>query len=132
MLISQQLYDKSLQAFLKNKNERVWFRLKLKLGTVMLEGREFGQLSQILNDLEKSCKSPDGTDDQKKGTQLMEIYAMQIQMYTETKDSKKLREIYEKALRSIQSAITHPKVPVTLTSLDCRHYPRVWRQNVHG
>jgi hypothetical protein len=38
----------------------------------------------------------DGTDDQRKGTQLLEVYALEIQMYTEQKNNKKLKQLYEK------------------------------------
>jgi len=38
-----------------------------------------------------SCQNEDGSDDQKKGTQLLEVYAIEIQMYTETKNNKKLK-----------------------------------------
>lgn len=49
------------------------------------------QIAQILKELHKSCQKPDGSDDQKKGTQLLEVYAIEIQMYTETKNNKKLK-----------------------------------------
>ncbi|KAL0389265.1 UNVERIFIED_CONTAM: COP9 signalosome complex subunit [Sesamum calycinum] len=45
-------------------------------------------------ELHKSCQKEDGTDDQKKGTQLLEVYAIEIQMYTETKNNKKLKSCY--------------------------------------
>jgi COP9 signalosome complex subunit 2 len=48
-------------------------------------------------------------DMQRKGTQLMEIYALEIQMYTETDNNKKLKEIYQQCL-AIRSAIPHPRV----------------------
>ena len=35
----------------------------------------------------------------KKGTQLQEIYALEIQMYTEMKDNVNLKSLYERALR---------------------------------
>jgi hypothetical protein len=44
-----------------------------------------------LKELHKSCRKEDGTDDHKKGTQLLEVYAIEIQMYTETKNNKKLK-----------------------------------------
>ena len=43
------------------------------------------------------------------GSQLLEVYALEIQMYTALKDNKKLKNIYEKSLR-IKSAIAHPRV----------------------
>lgn len=54
---------------------------------------------QILKELHKSCQREDGSDDQKKGTQLLEVYAIEIQMYTETKNNKKLK-------------VRHPCLPI--------------------
>jgi COP9 signalosome complex subunit 2 len=51
----------------------------------------------------------DGSDDAKKGTQLLEVYALEIQMYTEQKDTKKLKELYHNAL-NVKSAIPHPRI----------------------
>ena len=48
-------------------------------------------------------------DDVKKGTQLLEVYALEIQMYTEQKNSKKLKALYEQSLH-IKSAIPHPLI----------------------
>jgi len=45
----------------------------------------------------------------KKGSQLIDIYALEIQMYTETRNNKKLKELYNKAL-NIKSAIPHPRI----------------------
>jgi len=45
----------------------------------------------------------------KKGSLLIEIYALEIQMYTATKNHKKLKELYHKALE-IKSAIPHPRI----------------------
>lgn len=59
--------------------------------------------------LVRSCKKEDGTDDLKKGTQLLEVYAIEIQMYTEQKNNKKLKQLYQKAL-AIKSAIPHPRI----------------------
>jgi len=50
-----------------------------------------------------------GEDDQKKGSQLVDIYALEIQLYTATKNNKKLKELYQKAL-DIKSAIPHPRI----------------------
>ncbi|KAI7899148.1 uncharacterized protein BX663DRAFT_518715 [Cokeromyces recurvatus] len=51
----------------------------------------------------------DGTDDQRKGTHLLEILALEIQMYTETKNNKKLKDLYQQCL-SVKSAIPHPRI----------------------
>lgn len=99
----------------------------------------------------RSCQTEGGGDDLKKGTQLLEIYALEIQVpfhlaykcgvlhlcqtpslfercvrpketgdrstvilaamqiYTEQKNTKKLKELYTRAL-AIKSAIPHPRI----------------------
>lgn len=54
-------------------------------------------------------QTDDGEDDLKKGTQLLEIYALEIQMYTVQKNNKKLKALYEQSLH-IKSAIPHPLI----------------------
>lgn len=54
-------------------------------------------------------QTDDGEDDLKKGTQLLEIYALEIQMYTVQKNNKKLKALYEQSLQ-IKSAIPHPLI----------------------
>jgi COP9 signalosome complex subunit 2 len=43
--------------------------------------------------LHQTCLSHDGLDDVKKGTQLLEVYSLEIQMYTALKNDKKLKVI---------------------------------------
>lgn len=54
-------------------------------------------------------QTDNGEDDLKKGTQLLEIYALEIQMYTSQKNNKKLKALYEQSLH-IKSAIPHPLI----------------------
>ncbi|XP_021326146.1 COP9 signalosome complex subunit 2 isoform X2 [Danio rerio] len=80
-----------------------------QLGKLYLEREEFGKLQKILRQLHQSCQTDDGEDDLKKGTQLLEIYALEIQMYTAQKNNKKLKALYEQSLH-IKSAIPHPLI----------------------
>ena len=66
-------------------------------------------MAKILRELHASCQQADGSDDQRKGTQLLEVYAMEIQMHTEQKNSKQLKALYHRAL-SVKSAIPHPRI----------------------
>jgi COP9 signalosome complex subunit 2 len=56
-----------------------------------------------------SLQTDDGDEDDKKGSQLLEIYALEIQMYTEQKDNKQLKQLYTHSL-SIKAAIPHPLI----------------------
>lgn len=66
-------------------------------------------MAKILRDLRRSCQKEDGSDDQSKGTQLLEVYAVEIQMHTEQKNTKQLKQLYNRAL-SVKSAIPHPRI----------------------
>lgn len=105
----QEFYQTTLKALEEAKNERLWFKTNLKLCKLWFDMQEYGRMNKILKELHKSCQKEDGTDDQKKGTQLLEVYAIEIQMYTETKNNKKLKQLYLKAL-NIKSAIPHPRI----------------------
>ena len=105
----QEFYETTLRALAEAKNERLWFKTNLKLCNLWFEGGEFSKLTRILGDLHASCALPDGTDDQKKGTQLLEIYAIEIQVHTAERNNKRLKELYMRAL-GIKSAIPHPRI----------------------
>ena len=62
------------------KNERLWFKTNLKLGKLWFDREEYGRLQKILKELHRSCQQGDGSDDPKKGTQLLEVYALEIQV----------------------------------------------------
>jgi len=106
---TEEMYSVALQALKKFNNERVWFRTNLKLGKLLFDNNEFGKLAKILRELLASCQNEAGEDDPKKGSQLVDIYALEIQMHTVTKNNKALKELYHKAL-DIKSAIPHPRI----------------------
>ncbi|XP_029835909.1 COP9 signalosome complex subunit 2 isoform X2 [Ixodes scapularis] len=105
----QEFYETTLDALKDAKNDRLWFKTNTKLGKLYFDRSEFNKLAKILKQLHQSCQTDDGADDLKKGTQLLEIYALEIQMYTAQKNNKKLKKLYEQSLH-IKSAIPHPLI----------------------
>jgi COP9 signalosome complex subunit 2 len=105
----QEFYEITLAALQEARNERLWFKTNLKLANLHYEGHEFGRLAKLLKELHKSCQREDGSDDHKKGTQLLEVYALEIQMHTATRNIKRLKQLYERALQ-VKSAIPHPRI----------------------
>ncbi len=69
----------------------------------------FCLLIYILKLLRKLKEEAANDADSKSGTTLLEVYAIEIQMYTETKNNKKLKELYMQCL-SVKSAIPHPRI----------------------
>lgn len=107
MDLLQEFYETTLDALRDAKNDRLWFKTNTKLGKLYFDRGDFKRLSIILKQLHQSCRNDDGTDDLKKGTQLLEIYALEIQMYTVRKNNKELKKLYNQSLH-IKSAIPHP------------------------
>ena len=87
-----------------------------KLGKLYFDRSDYGKLSKVLKQLHASCQTDEGEDDLKKGTQLLEIYALEIQMYTAQKNNKKLKALYDQSLH-IKSAIPHPLILGTCNRL---------------
>lgn len=109
MELLQDFYETTLEALKDAKNDRLWFKTNTKLGKLYFDRSDFAKLQKILKQLHSSCQTDDGEDDLKKGTQLLEIYALEIQMYTVQKNNKKLKALYEQSLH-IKSAIPHPLI----------------------
>ncbi|KAI6204421.1 COP9 signalosome complex subunit 2 [Aphelenchoides besseyi] len=95
------------------KNDRLWFKTQIKLGKLYFEQRDYEKLERILKFLRQSCKDEEGEEDQKKGTQLLEIYALEIQMYTEMKNDKALQKLYEQSV-NVKGGIPHPLIMGTI------------------
>lgn len=123
MKLIEEFYQITLDALLEAKNNRLWFKIYLKLGKLYEEQSDYVKLQKIIRDLYKSCETPEGNfpyphsliisfsgvDNQHRGTQLLEIYALEIQMHTSQKNNKKLKQLYEASLH-IKSAIPHPLI----------------------
>ncbi|KOB78656.1 putative cop9 signalosome complex subunit, partial [Operophtera brumata] len=98
MELLQDFYETTLEALKDAKNDRLWFKTNTKLGKLYYDRGDFNKLAKILKQLHQSCQTDEGEDDLKKGTQLLEIYALEIQMYTAQKNNKKLKALYEQSL----------------------------------
>lgn len=113
MELLQEFYEITLQALKHAKNDRLWFKTNTKLGKVYLERGEFNKVHSIIKQLKQSCQNDSGEEDLHKGTQLLEIYALEIQIHTELKNNKQLKQLYERALK-VRSAIPHPLIMGTI------------------
>ncbi|KMP00344.1 COP9 signalosome complex subunit 2 [Coccidioides immitis RMSCC 2394] len=105
----EKFYSLTLNSFQSTNNERLWLKTNIKLARLWLDRKEYGQLSKKVRELHKACQRPDGTDDPAKGTYSLEVYALEIQMYANTKNNKRLKALYQKALK-VRSAVPHPKI----------------------
>ena len=87
----EKFYSLTLDSFQSSNNERLWLKTNIKLAKLWLERKEYSALARKVRDLHAACQREDGSDDPSKGTYAMEIYALEIQMYAETKNNKRLK-----------------------------------------
>lgn len=109
MFCSVQLYNQTLATFRADKNAKACVRLELKLAKVLYKLAKWPELQTTLAALRSQCQLPDGSDDPSKGSQLMEIYAQEIQMFTALEDTQRLKALYTRALK-IKAAIPAPRI----------------------
>lgn len=109
MTFMETFYSTTLSNLAEAKNERLWLKTNLKLAKLWLDLKEYSRLTKILRELHAACETREGEEDQSKGSHLLEVYALEIQMYTDTKNNKKLKELYTRTLR-VKSSITHPRI----------------------
>ena len=87
----EKFYSQTLESFQSTNNERLWLKTNIKLARLWLERREYVQLVKLVRDLHRACQKDDGRDDPSKGTYALEIYALEIQMYSDTRNNKRLK-----------------------------------------
>ena len=135
----EQFYSKTLESFQATNNERLWLSTNTKLARLWLAQKDYERLTEKVRELHKACQREDGTDDPSKGTYSMEAYALEIQMYAETRNNKRLKVLQMLFLDCGYEANTPTGlVPARTegalscaTSQDYGYHPRVWRKDAH-
>lgn len=117
------VYDSTLKVFQPSTgacpNERLWFKTNLKYGQLLYETNETAKLQQVLRDLktaQSEIAESNSSNNTGASTQSMEIYALQIQLYSRQKDNKKLREVFNKAM-NVRGGIPHPRTLALIQEL---------------
>jgi len=87
----EKFYALTLESFQSTNNERLWLKTNIKLAKLWLERKDYRQLADKVRELHRSCQKEDGTDDPSKGTYSLEIYSLEILMYAETRNNKRLK-----------------------------------------
>ncbi|KAK1909234.1 hypothetical protein P3342_011313 [Pyrenophora teres f. teres] len=105
----EKFYALTLDIFQSTNNERLWLKTNIKLARLWLDRKDYRQLTDKLRELHKACQLEDGTDDPSKGTYSLEVYSLEILMYAETRNNKRLKALYQRALK-VKSAVPHPKI----------------------
>lgn len=88
--------------------ERMMFNVQMKLCKTYMEKGDFEKAQEVLSQLLLSCQV-DGVDDRKnRGSDLLEIYALQIKMSQSRGDSLRMKELYNKT-KDLTAAVKDPR-----------------------
>lgn len=119
----KKMYETTLVSLQKNKNDRLWRKTNLKLGKMYLENEEFFKLATLIKQL-KRMVDPDQEHLENikfMPSEMLEIYALEIQMLTELKKYKDVQKIYDNCFR-IQSAVAHPLIISVIKECGAKMY----------
>ena len=126
------MYEITLEALKSANNERLWFNTNQKLAKLYLHAKKLAKVEEIISVLKQvfhfhhnpkfnqkvptltlmstqSCQHPDGSDDLTKGTHLLEVYCLEIQLCAGTKNASRMRMIYPKTL-NLNAAVADPRI----------------------
>lgn len=107
--VLSQMYEITFEALRAANNERLWFNTNVKVGKIYLASGDHARVKRIVGELHASCVLPDGGDDPAKGTSLLEVYALEIQLCTATGDGRRMKRIYPKTL-NLNAAVADPRI----------------------
>ncbi|KAK9512070.1 hypothetical protein O3M35_000579 [Rhynocoris fuscipes] len=104
------IYEITIEKLKELKNDRLWFKINTRLGKLYYELGEYDKLESIIKQLNsyitnQGCK--DDEDMSQKGSQLLDMYSLEIQLYSAQNNYTKMRQIYEKSL-SIKCSLPNP------------------------
>jgi len=96
----EEMYSMTLDFFKQEKGkERVWFEFAMRLCKSYLDTKKMDKCQSLLDELHSSCKQGgdlNNEDDLSKGSQLLEIYAIRIQLVAATNNRVALTELFER------------------------------------
>lgn len=93
--------------------EKLWFNVCLKYVELLLQQKQFDRALQQLVPLRTWCSAGEQAE-QRKATQRIQLYAVEIQVFSERQDNSKLRELYSLASQAMEHSIAPPKVGGTI------------------
>lgn len=103
------MYEITLEALKSANNERLWFNTNQKLAKLYLDSKKIAEVENIVKVLKKSCQNSNGTDDPAKGTYLLEVYCLEIQLCSATQNAARMRQIYPKTL-NLNATVSDPRI----------------------
>lgn len=89
--------------------QRMTFDIQMRRCNEFVAMQQYEKAKSLLQRQHQTCLLPDGSDDQKnKGSELMDIYALEMKIAFETKTQAKTKELYKRT-KDLTAAVNNPK-----------------------
>jgi COP9 signalosome complex subunit 2 len=108
--VQRKVYDITLEVVSKDLRnfDKLWFAMKLRVANLLLAEKDFDALAGEIDRMVQWCQEGEQAE-QRKATQRLNVYALELQLFTERYDPVKIRSVYQAAM-NIKSAIPPPRV----------------------
>ncbi|KDD74817.1 hypothetical protein H632_c1055p1, partial [Helicosporidium sp. ATCC 50920] len=104
------LYIRTLRALSDPaRNERLWFKTGLRAATLEAESGRPATALKLLKTLARVCRTPEGQDDPRRGSHLLDVYALTISVLRQLRRTHAVPALAARAL-AIRSAVPHPRI----------------------
>jgi len=119
--VAMEVFDMTLGT-LKNMpgQQQLWFQTAMKLCKDLLKERFYDRAEQLVEECHATLKNKNGLDDLSKGSQLLEIYAVKMEVATMQQDkgdesaADRLQELFRRT-SSLVADVNNPKVMSIIT-----------------
>lgn len=88
---------------------RVWLKLRIRKAQLMVDEGKYEEVEPVLAELVRGCFLDDGREDPMKTHLLIELYGLQVQVYSRTNNMRKLQQLCGRINFSDRS-ISNPRV----------------------
>ncbi|EPY50886.1 COP9/signalosome complex subunit Csn2 [Schizosaccharomyces cryophilus OY26] len=106
----ERFYEITTHALHKLNNERLTLKTLMHVARFFLSQKNYVKFKSLLRQMHLLLSNENtAVTDQNRETHLLELYSLEIQMYSSLEDNKRLKELYQSSLR-IKTAIPHPKI----------------------
>lgn len=132
----EEFYRVTLDALVGPGNDRLAFKTRTKLARLYLRAGDWKRLRPLLQQLQDSCGAdaagnggagagtPAAESDKSKATALLEVYALQMEMWSALADTKRVGELYRRAMAISRTAVPHPSVTGVIRECGGKMYMR--------
>ncbi|WFD43987.1 hypothetical protein MPSI1_002652 [Malassezia psittaci] len=106
--VVEEFYNATNEMLAATQSDRLNMKIKLKLAKLWLSRKEWSRLTHVLRELRSGKYLNENEDGQSKGTLMLELLALEVQMYQETNNLKMVKMTFQAAM-GIRNAIPHPR-----------------------